>query len=55
MTYRPHRILIEIDVSGLSLIEAEKAFRTFQFYYESTNVRTPARGRLDCVVEVDEE
>lgn len=54
MTIRPSRILVEIDVSGLSLIEAEKAYRTFQFYYESTNVRTPSRLCLDCVTEVDE-
>lgn len=47
--------LVEIDVSGLSLIEAEKAFRTFRFYFGSTDAHTPA---LMCLVrekEVDEE
>jgi hypothetical protein len=55
MTFRPTRILVEIDVSGLSLIEAEKAARTLSFRYDSTNVRTPARAILERVEEVDEE
>ena len=45
----------EIDVSGLSLIDAEKAFRTFHFCYESTSTITPARGSLEHVEEVDKE
>jgi hypothetical protein len=54
MTIRPSRILVEIDVSGLSPIEAEKAFRTFQFWYGSTSTITPAHKILESTEEVEE-
>lgn len=55
MTFRPTRILVEIDVSGLSLIEAEKAARTLSFRYGSTSAITPAHKILESTEEVDEE
>ena len=53
-TFQPSTIYIEIDVSGLSLIDAEKYFNDLRWVGFPMPYGCSARGRMEFE-EVDEE